>query len=578
VTATAEPETRTDTDADTTAVDTEAGSTSGARRGRSRRWAIGLTIAGLVIGALIMLWPALAAPLNADQRYMYMNVPGRVQGDWLDIVRILWSEIPERAEQGRVTPVGYLMAWIFYNGITELSVATGTPVVVLHGIQKVLLLGAAVLCVAAFVKSLRGRGSDGQLVAPSRSTVWLVVAGVVVLGAAGTQTHLQFRNGWVSYPVLTYTAVIVCFGVPALTLWLTRRIIERPSAWRISIAVISMVLVGVFLNLSYELYFVAFPAAVLALLLQPDPPDRRRPALVAKLITGGTLSVAFLATLAAIRVWTADACADHCYVGTQLQLSSATPRIVAYNVLSTLPLSGRDDALRSLEKVGIDSLPLPFSSPLVIGCVLAGAALVAARILLLRGSNTATGADGSTSEPGDLRRGETGALFRGGVVAFAIAAGAPLIMSISAQAPEIIRGVGNPYRHIVVMWVALCLAGLLCLIAVDLRIQNRLGVLFWTVTAGVAVLVAGIMLPINLQTTRAEAALPTVRVAEDVYRELTLGDPAPEADERRCATIAALRENRVVPQAERNITNSAQWAYRHFYGVDYCTEIDTPAP
>jgi hypothetical protein len=189
----------------------------------------------MLVGSLVIMWPALAAPLNADQRYMYLNVPGRVQGDWLEIVRILWSEIPGRAEQGRMTPVGYFMQWLFYNGATELSVATGTPLIVLHGIQKVLIFAVAVMGVAAFVKSLRGRATDGQLVAPTRATVWLVVGGVVVLGAAGVQTHLQFRNGWLSYPVLTYGAVIVGFGVVALTLTLTRRLAERTtSAVRLS--------------------------------------------------------------------------------------------------------------------------------------------------------------------------------------------------------------------------------------------------------------------------------------------------------------------------------------------------------
>jgi hypothetical protein len=581
LTASAEATAHTEADLETTG--DQIDSVTGPRDrsgGRLRWWGIGLTIAALVVGVLVMLWPAVAAPLHADQRYMYLNVPGRVQGDWLDIVRILWSEIPERAEQGRVTPVGYFMTWLFYNGTTELSVATGTPIVVLHGVQKVFLFAAGVLCVAAFVASLRGRRADGELVAPSRSTVWLVVAGTVVLGAVGTQTQLQFRNGWLSYPVLTYTAVIVSFGVPALTLWLTRRMAERSTVTRTAVTVTAMVLIGLFLNVSYELYYVAFPAAILALLLQPDPRgEGRRRAKVAKLVTGGTLSVAFLAAFGAIRVWTANACVDQCYVGAQVQISAETARIAWYNLISSLPLTGRGEALAGLKEVGTESLPGPFSSPLTIGCILAGLALVAARILVRPGSaHGDTDGDGGDVEGGGRRRAESAALVRGAVVALAIGVGSAVVMSLSAQAPEIVLGIGHPYRHVVVTWVALCVAGLLSLRALDLSLANSAGIGLWTVTAGVAVLVAGAMLPINLQSTRAENLVPAIRAAAVVNEEVTLGDLAPEADERRCASIRALDEARIPPVSQRFITNSAQLAFRYFYGVDYCSEIESPSP
>jgi len=535
-------------------------------------WGIGLTVGAMLFGALVMVWPALSAPIHADQRYMYLNVPGRVQGDWLEIIRVLWSEIPERAEQGRMTPVGYLMQWVFYNGLTEFSVATGTPLVVLHGILKVLLFAVAVLCVAAFVKSLRGRGPDGEMVAPSRSTVWLVVAGVVVLGAAGVQTHLQFRNGWLSYPVLTYGAVMVAFGIVALTLWLTRRMAERSTAAQTTTAVVTMIVVGLFLNLSYELYYVAFPAAILALILQPDPPDEgRRRARIAKLVIGGTLAVTFVGTFMAIRVWLADACADQCYIGTQTQFSGDTARFAWYNLASSLPMSGRSEALATMSLLGRDSLPQPFSSPLVVGCILAGLALVAARILLRRRSTEAM--RGEIDQ--ETARAESGALLRGGIVALAIALGSVVVMSVSAQVPEIILGVGYPYRHIVVTWVGLCLAGLLFLTAIDLRLRNRgVGVGLWVATAVGAVLIAGAMLPVNLQSTRAELLSPSIRATDAIHREITLGDPRPEADERRCATIEALAQNNVPPVSVNFITDSAQLAYRYFYGVDYCSEID----
>lgn len=577
------------TSAEATAVSEITGepeSETGALRSEQRRTAVRMrnllfTLAILVAATIVILWPVWAAPLSADQRYMYLNAAGRVQGNWLDIIGIPWSEVPERAELGRVTPVGYMIQWFFYTGIMELSVATGTSVVVLHGAQKLLLLAAAILCVGAFVRSLRGRGPNGQLVAPSASTVWLVVAGAVVLGAVGTQTHLQFRNGWVSYPVLTYGAVIVGFGVPALTLWLTRRMAERPNVSRTTIAATAMVLVGLLLNVSYELYYVAFPAAVLALLLQPDPPDEgRRRTRVAKLVTGGTLSVAFLAAFVAIRMWTANACGDRCYVGTEVQLSGETLRIAWYNLTSSLPLTGRTEALGGLARLGTDGLPQPFSSPLTIACVLAGVGVVAARILLRPSSGPDdTVGDGADAEVGrEHRRAESAALIRGALVALALTLGSAAVMSVSAQAPEIILGMGYPYRHIVVTWIGLCVAGVLLLIAVDLLVGNRVGIVLWSASAAVAVLVAGVMLPINLQSTRAENLSRSTIVTEAIHREVVRGDPSQSADDRRCATLTALAENRINPVTERFITTSTQWAYRYFYGEPYCSDIPESDP
>jgi hypothetical protein len=67
---------------------------------------------------------------------------------------------------------------------------------------------------------------------------------------------------------------------------------------------------------------------------------------------------------------------------------------------------------------------------------------------------------------------------------------------------------------------------------------------------------------------------PSIRATDAIHREITLGDPRPEADERRCATIEALAHSGVPPVSENFITDSAQLAYRYFYGGDYCSEID----
>jgi hypothetical protein len=211
-----------------------------------------------------------------------------------------------------------------------------------------------------------------------------------------------------------------------------------------------------------------------------------------------------------------------------------------------------------------------------VASVLAGAALVAARIVLRRDS----GRDDIVAEAAAGRpvraesAAESGALVRGAVVSVVLALGSVAVMSVSAQVPDIILGPGYPYRNIVVTWVALCTAGLLCLIAVDLRVRHPIGVGLWVATGIVATLVAGVMLPINLQATRAELMSPSIQVTEPIHREILLGDPSAAGDRRRCATIAALSETGVPPVTENFVTAAARSAYRHFYGVDYCSQID----
>lgn len=539
-----------------------------------RRVLIGIIAGAVVVGVLVMLWPAVAAPLNADQRYMYLNASGRVQGNWLDIVGIPWSEIDYRARQGRVTPIGYIIQWFFYSFIAEFAVATGTPIVVLHGLQKILLFAVMVACVAFFAKSLRGRDRNGGLVGLSSSTIWIVVAATAVLGAAGMQAHLQFRNGWLTYPVLTYGAVIFGFGVPALALWLTRRMGERPTGWRTTVVVVAMLVTGIFLNVSYELYYAAFPATIVALLVQPSPRgSARKPARLAALTAGTVLTASFITCFLAIRRWTAGKCADDCYAGVDAQLGAHTLETSWYNLASSLPLSGRSELLADISQLGFERLPGPFSSPLTFICVIAIVGLMGVRILAgPPASRQSSRLDEDAVTP--RRPGQGGAAVRGAAVALVLGLGSAGIMSVSAQASEIILGIGYPYRHIVVTWVSLCVAGVLCLIAIDV-VRPLLGIGAWVAVTAAAILVIGTILPANLVATRAEHLGARSQVVDAIHREVVLGDRTRLGDERRCATLALLREYDVPLGTQRRISTSAFGAYEYFHGAPYCSDPAT---
>jgi hypothetical protein len=147
-------------------------------------------------------------------------------------------------------------------------------------------------------------------------------------------------------------------------------------------------------------------------------------------------------------------------------------------------------------------------------------------------------------------------------------------MSVSAQAPEIIVGIGHPYRHIVITWIALCVAGALCLIAID-RARPSLGIGAWAVVGVVAIVVAGTMLPINMLATRAENLSPRSQLTEAIHREVVLGDPTEQGDERRCTTLELMGEYDVPPATQRFVSTSTFWAYEHFHGAPYCSDPAT---
>lgn len=470
--------------------------------------------------------------------------------------------------------MGYIVQWLFYTFIAEFAVATGTPIVVLHGLQKLFLFAVMIACVAFFAKSVRGRDRSGRLVGLSSSTIWIVAAATAVLGAAGMQAHLQFRNGWLTYPVLTYGAVIVGFGVPALALWITRRMGERPSRWRTTVVIVAMLLTGIFLNVSYELYYAAFPATILALLLQPLPRgNTRKPARLAVLTAGLVLTGSFITCFVAIRRWTAGKCADVCYEGVDAQLGSHTLETSWYNLASSLPLSGRSELLADISQFGFERLPGPFSSPLTLVCVIAVVGLMGVRILAgppARLQSSTLDEDAVTPH----RPGQRGAAVRGAAVALVLGLGSAGIMSVSAQAGEIILGVGYPYRHIVVTWVSLCLAGVLCLVAIDI-VRPLLGIGAWAAVTTAAILVVGTILPANLLATRAEHLGVRSQVVDAIHREVVLGDRTRLGDERRCATLALLREYDVPQGTQRRISTSAFGAYEYFHGAPYCSDRAT---
>ena len=532
-----------------------------------RRLAWAAALFALISGALVMLWPVLVAPVNADQRYLYLTAPGRTGSHWLRLVTIPWHNIPTRLHEGRFDPLSEFVQFLSYTGVTNTSLATGTPEAVVQGMQKVVLVALAVLAVVLFAACLRGRTSAGALVSLDPRALGLISAGALLLGAAGVQAQAQFRNGWTSYAVLTYGAVVVGLGVPALALWLSQRLVRVPRRSSVVLAVGTMVAVGVALNTAYELFYVAVPVALLALVLQPVSASARSAAgRRAKLVVGGSLLAAFAVSYVLVHALVSAETTQQ-YVGIKPSFGVGLLRTWWNNVASSIPGTGRAQAARDVSHAGLGGLPGPFASPLVLWCFVGGVGLLAIRLLLPR---VATGAD--------ARRAQTVALLQAAGLAATLALGSAAVMSVSVQAQQVIAGIGLPYRHTVVTWVGFAVAVVSLLVAADLWLTERGGIGLWAVASLLTAILGASLLTVNFEATRAERVSPSDQIVDSVYREILLGDPTAAGDRRRCAAVALVNKGVGGSAYTRNqIIRGAYLVYQHRFGRPFCSTVPIPA-
>ncbi len=534
-----------------------------------------LAAAALPVVVVALLWPVLVSPVQADDRYWYLLAPGDSGGSWGAVLgRVVADSDPS---DGRLTPLAFLLRRLVALGVFDLSVLTGAPLATLHSWVKVACLVAVLAAVWAFVRAWAWRGADGVLRRPGRWQAALVSLVVLAGLAAGAQTQNAFRNAWVAYPLLTYGAVVATLGTVAVVLWLARRTAaRRPGAVLVS-AVVGLAL-AVALTTTYELYYVAVPAAVLALLLAPTGADGGAD-LRARLVAGVPLVAGFGVLLTWARTSIAAACADQdCYVGTTPSLGAAAVRTTWTNLLGSVPGGGRDEAAEELAANGLDpAVAGPGAGTLLLAAALAACVLVLWRALAVRADRHP---DGRSAHPGATAGGrerlwsagsQASALVRAAVVALAVAVGSAVIMSVSVQAQEVVVSLGQPYRHTVVTWTGLVLTGVLLGRAVQLRGGRAAR---WVPALAALVVGALVLLsvPVNTAATRASLASPATRAVEELHREAAVGDPTPEGDLRRCETVERVVRDWPTARAREVALRAADATTRAYFGLPWCSE------
>lgn len=538
----------------------------GGSRFRHSPWVAIAVVLTLIGGVVALLYPVLAAPVGADDRYWYLQVPGRTHGSYVEATTWTLNGIVDEPATGRVATLAFLLRRFNALIVTDLAVATSTPIVVFQAVMKFVVLILVVLTCLAFLRSIRLLSRRNETISLSTRSVILVTVSTAVILAVGAQAHSQFRNGWTSYALLTYTAVIAILGIPTFILWLTRMFAKRGLVSKVGVLVLAIV-VAVGLNFTYELYFVAVPVSVLVLLLQVidlDVAVARR----AKLFVGGTFLASFAGVFLAIRVWISNACsANDCYVGTHMDLSPAVLRTFIANFLTAVPGAARSELRDDLVMAGReDNMPGILSPiPLLI------AAAVAAGFLyvwwrLTDTSHASVRMNGSQ----DVKHRESMILLKMATIPFTAALGSALVMALSEQAQEVIEGIGEPYRNTMATWTLLALTASMLVRAATLRWSRRRSVALLVCVAAAITLLGGHALTTNLSALAASRSVPDTVISETIQWETVLGDMSTAGDARRCASFDALMQMRN-ERVRDALRSSADAAFLHYHGRYYCS-------
>jgi hypothetical protein len=465
---------------------------------------------------------------------------------------------------GRLTPLANLGRRLLGLVIFQLSMVTSTPIVVFHALAKLVLIAAGIAACVAFLKSLRWRQDSGDdLVRASPATLAITAGILLALIAVGVASHQQFRNGWVSYPLLTYGGITVVFGSAALTVHVARRLAQEKRGAAIT-AVAASILLGAILNWTYELYYVGVLLSLFALMAFPlttklaTRAERR-----AKVIVGSTLGASFLIGFVLTRALVAGVCSgEECYAGTTIALGSATFRTAWYNLVSIFPGASGQEVRRDLESID----PGALKDGIYVGELwLVGLALGAAVWILWRWASSRWLT--STKE----KRGESRLLLMAACGSGIVAVGSCVIMSISVQSQEVIDRIGIPYRHTVLAWFAFSVSLVLIVRSIELGARKL------NAWLAVALLCCGVVaasiytLPRNVLATRLYRTTPANVAISQIHWEVVAGDPHPGGDQRRCQTLRDAEAAISNPWLKARLEPATDQLFRRLYGLPYCS-------
>jgi len=529
-----------------------------------RRLALGSSVVGAVIVGLVLLRPVLLGPVTGDDVYYAMNASVDPDRTVVTEVTGLPKEWRYRLGMGRVNVLTAVERRVSGRAMVETAVATGRPVHQILGVIKIGYATLSLFAVYALLRAIRWRRRDSGAVVQMESrtrTIAMVAGGLAfAVGAQPPILGAHGLNGWLAYPVSTWTAAFSIFGMVALTLWLAR--LSAARGWVISVpAALLLLLIGVASNYRYELTFPALPLTLLALVLLPvSDLEHRAAGRRAKWLLGSAYGLGFGAVLIINRMLVSDACeSGACYEGVSLSLGPTMFRTFAINVVSSIPGTDREQvrALLASESIPTDGIGTP-----TLWSVLAALALLATLALAWRGGGTRqteSAGQEETRAQAVLCMIAAALLMAGGLCVAAV-------MSLSGRAQGFMSEIGLFYRHSVITWTGLAFGAVLLVLALGL-LRPRLAVPSFVALALAMALLVATKMPVDERIMAANTSRmePTI----GVFNEMVQGEAGDRANQRRCRILRHV-DRKMSEFYARNVRRSSERLFERYWRTNFC--------
>jgi hypothetical protein len=508
---------------------------------------------------LILMLPIVFYPLAGDDAYWLLLQPTEYNNSLVDsFVRIIESSY-SFTRQPRTTSLAELLRVWQAMFVMKTSIFFAIPPALVWSGIKIFLMMIVIATLWLFLKKYRFHSRSGEIRNISSKTRLTLIALLPLFIAIGFEVPTSGNtNGWLFYPLLMYLPVAIA-ALVALALTKSHALLTRNFARFVVPVSITLFFLAWALNLSYELWLISVPFAVLVLLLDPvSKRDGLLHGLVPKLWVGGIFGGAF----AAIFIWTriqisTMPCFDTntCYNGTVIDFKFEN---IIKNFTSAFPGQG-------LERMFSPEAPELPRSLVAVG--------VAASIVLLL-AVLGYHAKLKTVEKVTIedKQDEVRPLLTISSLMVFLAIASAILTGITARAAENLLDPINPYRSgpTITIALAVSIAALVILLFrfVDGKklVTNSIKI----VGASLVVVLAASNFVMNIQETRFQASSPRHMLVQAIHREIALGAEGEAAVARRCELLEEakiiLSENnqiRFIPGAER--------AFFLYWGTPFCS-------
>ncbi|MBC7631141.1 hypothetical protein [Aeromicrobium sp.] len=518
---------------------------------------------------LIILSPVIFASVGADDAAWVLEKGPDANGS---VWEAIWQPVAHAFEfeanpRGTALAIAdrQVLALITMKLATTFSI---TPSLV-WALVKASLFALSIVATAVFLRQIRFRGADKEIVGLRPSTVAFVTITLPLVVAIGSKSQNNGSfNGWNFYPTLTYGTFVGYMLFAALVLRLSALLERSYRTWRAPVIGI-MVLSAIAINLSYELVALVIPLSVLLLILAPRPDVG---GVLARWRSALTILVPLLVTYTTLFVWirwtmsqTSCHATDTCYAGTVVEVRGRT---LLNNFLGSFPGNNGSLVTKQAKLFHRD-----FPSPNLASISIAVLAVVVLWALWSSWKARQPTPSPASRSPGTHSSDDSRGLWMLLLVTACIAIGSTVITGISERAVEGITTPMLSYRNAVATWSALSLGGITA-VALMARHSWR-PVRYAAILALLAIVIGSIAagLPRNVLSAQTNRKMLNTQFIDTLHREVSIGDTSPTGDRRRCAALASEMDRRHVSSQEGlgRLATGAYRAFEFYHHKSFCS-------